>query len=235
MVQHEFFTIGHRGAIFSVTEIKRDAAIVAKYSPAKVITWLSPLVAQDRLTLLERVVGARRTDLTVLLDRFWDPHNNAAVLRSAEAFGLREVHIVPGAQGASFSTGVSQGVEKWIDYRVHQGNAYDAIEAEGYTLVGADVQGVQAHELPPGKLCLIMGAEKPGLSDDARARCKHFVTIPMVGMVESFNVSVAAALLIHELCKRPAILVSDKKEVLARYLVQTVQRPEVVLEELSKR
>ena len=53
------------------------------------------MLETQREALLKRVVGARRTDLTVLLDRFYDPHNNAAVLRSAEAFGLTEVHLVP--------------------------------------------------------------------------------------------------------------------------------------------
>src|SRR5262249_42739566 len=150
----------------SVTPVKRDAALVNRYGAEGVIAWLSPLLGEDRRQLLARVVAERRTDVTVLLDRFYDPHNNAAVLRSAEAFGLCSVHVVPGAQGAQFSTNVSQGVEKWIDHTTHRSTdaACDALEAQGYLLVGADASGVAPEMLPPGKICLVMGAEKPGLS-----------------------------------------------------------------------
>jgi tRNA (guanosine-2'-O-)-methyltransferase len=82
-----------------------------------------------------------------------------------------------------------------------------------------------------------MGAEKPGLSEVARAKCDGFVTIPMVGMVESFNVSVAAALLTYALSHRAPKLLSEdeRRTLLARYLVRTIQRPEIVLAELSAR
>ena len=83
-----------------------------------------------------------------------------------------------------------------------------------------------------------MGAEKPGLSEVARARCDGFVSIPMVGMVESFNVSVAAALLTYALsARRPPELLSEEARctLLARYLIQTVQRADLVLDELARR
>ncbi len=214
--------------------------LIDRYGSEKVIAWLSGLVAPERLTLLDKVTRARRTDLTLLLDRFYDPHNNAAVCRTAEAFGLTKVHAVPGSQGAALSHTVAQGVEKWIDFDVHASTeaACDALKAEGFTLLGADVTGTPPQELPHyERICLVMGAEKPGLSDVARAKCDGFITIPMVGMVESFNVSVAAALLTYSLSHRAPTLLSEdeRRTLLARYLVRTIQRPEIVLAELSSR
>jgi len=215
-----------------------DLQLVERYGAENVIKALRPIVLGERLALLDRVVGARRCDLTVLADRFYDPHNNAAILRSAEAFGLREMHAVPGEKGAQLAQSVTQGVDKWIDFTVHASSesAYDAIVAQGYTLIGADMAGGPPEELPKDmRVCLVMGAEKPGLSDLARTRCKGFVSVAMVGMVESFNVSVAAALLVSALCKRrePELLgATQRAELLARYLVQTVQRPAVILAEL---
>jgi tRNA (guanosine-2'-O-)-methyltransferase len=206
-----------------------------------VIAWLSPLVAPERLALLDAVSRRRRTDLTLLLDRFYDPHNNAAVLRSAEAFGLTRVHAVPGEQGAALSAGVAQGVDKWIDFQVHPSTdaAFDALVASGYTLCGADVAGEPPEALADvPRVCLVMGAEKPGLSAVARARCTRFVTIAMSGLVESFNVSVAAALLTYALSRRrPPELLDEmaRRTLLARYLVQTIQRPDVVLAQLAER
>jgi tRNA (guanosine-2'-O-)-methyltransferase len=223
-----------------VSELERAKALVAEFGVQAVLGWLRPLIVEARLAELERVVAARRLDITVLADRFYDPHNNAAVLRSAEAFGLTEIHVVPGEQGAAFASGVSQGVEKWIDYRVHATTeaACAALAAAGYAFVGADLSGVPCEELTlPGRVCLVLGSEKPGLSSVARKRCTAFVTIPMRGMVESFNVSVAAALLLQGLARRPveALSVDAAAELLARYMVLTIQRPAVVLEELRRR
>ena len=227
--------------ITSAQKPKEDAALVDAFGVERVIAWLSPLVAEERMQKLDRTTRARRRDLTLLLDRFYDPHNNAAVLRTAEAFGLERVHAVPGGQGAALSATVSQGVEKWIDFDVHASTdaAADAIERAGYTLVGADVTGIAPKDLAvQGRVCLVMGAEKPGLSVAARARCKAFVSIPMQGLVESFNVSVAAALLTYALTERspPEPLPEpERRRLLARYLVQTIQRPSVVLSELRDR
>jgi tRNA (guanosine-2'-O-)-methyltransferase len=220
---------------------RTDAALVDQYGAERVITWLSPLAAEDRLALLTRITEQRRTDVTLLLDRFYDPHNNAAVLRSAEAFGLTRVHAVPGQQGASLSQSVSQGVDKWIDFDVHASTeaAMDALANDGFVLVGADVTGEHPRAFSDvSRVCLVMGAEKPGLSDVARKRCARFVSIPMHGMVESFNVSVAAALLVYALTqdRAPALLDAPaQRTLLARYLVQTIQRPDVVLAELAER
>jgi tRNA (guanosine-2'-O-)-methyltransferase len=227
--------------ITSQPKVKPDALLVEHYGTERVIAWLSPLVEPERLTLLDQTSRARRSDLTLLLDRFYDPHNNAAVLRSAEAFGLVRVHAVPGEQGAALSATVSQGVEKWIDFDVHASTeaALSAIAADGYTLCGADVHGDPPEALASiARVCLVMGAEKPGLSALARSRCTRFVSIPMRGMVESFNVSVAAALLVYACTRdRPPLLLEEaaRRTLLARYLVQTVQRPEVVLAQLAQR
>ncbi len=218
--------------------MSRARDLVQQYGAAEVVRALEPLVLEERFATLEQVIAQRRKDLTVLADRFYDPHNNAAILRSSEAFGLCAMHAVPGEQGASLAHSVTQGVEKWIDFVVHPSfdAAADSLEAEGYLLVGADMDGELPEALPAeGRLCLVMGAEKRGLLPEARRRCQRLVRVPMVGMVESFNVSVAAALLMYALTerRRPERLSAEEKtERLACYLVQTVQRPATILAKL---
>jgi tRNA (guanosine-2'-O-)-methyltransferase len=136
---------------------------------------------------------------------------------------------------------VSQGVEKWIDYEVHAttGAACLALREQGFTLVGADLNGVAPEALPAyPRIGVVMGAEKAGLSDEARSHCEAFVTVPMVGLVESFNVSVAAALLLQGLSKERKGMALDRvaqDELFAAYLIQSVSRPEVILAEASRR
>ncbi len=208
-------------------------ALVEEFGAARIITLLSPLVHDPRQEKLKSVIASRRTDLTVLLERLYDPHNYAAVLRSAEAFGLTEVHAIPGKQGAGYSIEVSQGAQKWIDFRQHEDWNATAAALPDCLFVGADAGGVAPEDLPRDRrLCLVMGAEKPGLSKEARARCGALVGIEMSGFVESFNVSVAAALLLQRLTRaRPATpLTPAASEVLfARYLLASVGRAETVL------
>ena len=207
--------------------------LVDKYGVEAVIARLSPLVVQPRLDKLTRVAAARRKDVTVLLERFYDPHNYAAVLRSAEAFGLTQVHAIPGSKGAGYNIDISRGAQKWISFERHHDfpEAHEALA--GYMLVGADAHGVRPEALPTDRpLCLVMGAEKAGLSQEVRARCDALVGIEMSGFVESFNVSVAAALLLHRILQtRPAAPLPSQEQrfLLACYLVQSVGSAEQVL------
>jgi tRNA (guanosine-2'-O-)-methyltransferase len=207
--------------------------LVARYGAEAVIARLAPLVVPARLAKLERVAAARRTDVTVLLERFYDPHNYAAVLRSAEGFGLTAVHAIPGKQGAGYNIDISRGAQKWITFARHHDFPAATEALSGYMLVGADAQGVAPEDLPRDRpLCLVMGAEKAGLSAEVRARCEALVGIEMSGFVESFNVSVAAALLLQRLLRhRPPVHLAPaaQRHLLACYLVQSVGRAETVL------
>lgn len=213
--------------------------IVERFSVEHVLKTLPALVYPERLATLEAVARARRDDVTLLLETFNDPHNYAAVLRSAEAFGLSAVHALPNESGAQFSIEVSKGAQKWIDFHVHRDLdvATDALVSQGYTLIGADAQG-QSPESFVGlpKVCIVMGAERDGLSKAMRAKLSGLVAIEMTGFVESFNVSVAAALLTHRLLRAkplpeldPNVREARARHWLARYLVQTVREPEMVL------
>lgn len=207
--------------------------LVAQYGAELVIAQLTPLVVPARLDKLTRVAAARRDDVTVLLERFYDPHNYAAVLRSAEAFGLTAVHAIPGKQGAGYNIDISRGAQKWIAFERHHDfpEAHEALK--DYMLVGADAEGVAPEALPRDRrLCLVMGTEKAGLSQEVRARCEVLVGIEMSGFVESFNVSVAAALLLQRILRhRPAISLDpvQQRYLLACYLVQSVGSAEQVL------
>jgi len=160
---------------------------------------LGPLLLDDRRARIDAAVEARLGGLRLVLENLHDPHNGAAVLRSAEAFGIQRVDVVEAAEPFRFSATVTQGAEKWLDVVRHAtvATAVAALRAEGFALYAA-VPGAAAtvDELDFARPAAVMlGNEHDGLSAAARAEADERFEIPMAGMTRSLNLSVAAALI----------------------------------------
>ncbi|MCP5151035.1 MAG: tRNA (guanosine(18)-2'-O)-methyltransferase TrmH [Ectothiorhodospiraceae bacterium] len=157
----------------------------------------------QRLARLQAVLDRRQPDLTLLLDNVHKPHNLAAVVRTADAVGIQDVHAVWPVARLRPRHDASGGVGKWITTHPHAsiGDAVAALRAGGHSLVAADLTpaAVDFRSVDYTRpTALVLGAERDGVSPAARAAVDTFVTIPMMGMVESFNVSVAAAIILGE-------------------------------------
>jgi tRNA (guanosine-2'-O-)-methyltransferase len=172
------------------------------HDPGRVVELLEPLVTEARRERLRAVIGRRLASVAVVFDRPYDPHNGAAVLRSCEAFGVQQLHVVE-RRGTPLAVArsVARGAEKWIDVRRHPSPATVVAWAhETLTpLVGTHPEG----ELVPEDLAsmprlgLVLGNEREGIHPDLAAACAARVRVPMRGFVESLNVSVTAAILLH--------------------------------------
>ena len=157
-----------------------------------------------RFRRLKSVLDRRQPDLTVLLENVHKPHNFAAVLRTCDAVGVFEAHAVTpeGARPAlhravTSSAGAWLRVRAWADLRA----ACDDLGGRGFQLVAAhpapgavDFRAVD-YTRPT---VLVLGQEKDGVTAEALARADRLVAIPMLGMVPSLNVSVAAAVILFE-------------------------------------
>lgn len=196
----------------------------------QVIEALEPWVTTERRARLLNVLDARVGSVTVLMDAPHDPHNAAAVVRTCEAFGLPEIHIVPRAEEPLMARSVSRGAEHWVDVTIHPTPrvAIDALHAQGFSLVATHPAGELTKEdlakLP--RVALLLGNEHDGLRDELTRAADHSVRIPMRGFVESLNVSVAAAVLLSAATEqRPGDLSPDQKRTLyARGLYRSLPR-----------
>jgi tRNA (guanosine-2'-O-)-methyltransferase len=168
-------------------------------NPAAVCAALAPLLLDERRARIDASVAARLGGLRLLIENLHDPHNGAAVLRSAEAFGIQRVDVVEAAEPFRFSGAVTQGCEKWLDVVRHATlrAALDGLRADGFALYAA----VPGAALTVGDLdfarpaAVMVGNEHAGLSPEARAAADAAFEIPMPGMTRSLNLSVAAALI----------------------------------------
>jgi len=212
---------------------------------------LAPFVMPERLERLRGVVARRTRRLTVLLEQVHDAHNIAACVRTCDAFGLQDLHVIPPAdKPLRLSKLVSTGAHRWVTVHVHESleDALHALSASGYRLAGMDVVTGETHHTPgtialDEPLCLAFGNERDGVSDALNAAAERLVHIPMEGFVESFNVSVAVAITVARLRERIDTLGEgawglgdgEKTALLDAWIVEDVPRARAVLLEISRR
>ena len=159
-----------------------------------------------RSAKLARVAASRTRRIRLVLQDLHDFHNIAACLRSAEAFGIAAVDVVDRKSRFLNST-VSRGARDWLIVK-RWGSEQEcaaALHADGYRIIGAypDADATPLPAVPvTTPLAVVFGNEKEGLSPEWKTAIDERFTIPMVGMVESFNISVAAAITLYDLTSR---------------------------------
>jgi tRNA (guanosine-2'-O-)-methyltransferase len=169
--------------------------------PAAVCATLGPLLLDDRRARIDEAAAARLGGVRLVIENLHDPHNGAAVLRSAEAFGVQRVDVIESVEPFRFSSTVTQGCEKWLDVVRHPtlGDAVTALRADGFAIYAA-VPGAAAavDDLDFARPAAVMiGNEHDGLTAAAVAAADVRFGITMAGMTRSLNLSVAAALILE--------------------------------------
>ncbi|HYH13495.1 MAG TPA: RNA methyltransferase [Thermomicrobiales bacterium] len=152
------------------------------------------------------VLARRRTSLTVVLEDVHDPHNVSAVLRSCDGVGILDVHLVyvhEEPPRRSFAQKTSGSAAKWMRLHHHASieACYERLRSEGKriyaTALARETRDLYQLDLV-SPTALVFGNEMRGVSDEAIAGADATVYIPMQGMVESLNVSVACAVSLYE-------------------------------------
>ena len=220
---------GHKGDIFKPKgQLKREIDLAERHAE-RVVEILGDFVSEERAQFFDRVIQSRIRKLTVAVDGVTDPHNTAAVIRTAEAFGMQTVHIVENGTPFQSSRRVTRGTHKWIDFAVWKTPSQfaDAVKGEGKRILTAEAgAAVPLDELDPNiPTALVFGNEKDGISEEMRALSDGNFYIPMDGFAESLNVSVAAAVSIHSLCRRISGDLSPREQSVlkARYYLLSVR------------
>lgn len=168
---------------------------------------LRAIILPRRVARMQEILDRRTRRVTVLFEDVYHPHNASAVMRTAECFGVQDVHVVERDKRFRPSTDVVRGAARWLTMRRHgaMGEAAAALRESGYVLAATSVDpgSVPLGELPVDRpLALCFGTEETGLSREALDLADLHVHVPMEGFTESLNVSVTAALCLRELTAR---------------------------------
>ncbi|MCB2205913.1 RNA methyltransferase [bacterium] len=164
-------------------------------------------ITERRKKRLESVLRRRQTGLTIVIENVWDPHNVSAILRSADAVGIRTVYLLYTIEKAPnlkrHGKQSSASAKKWLNFRVFDDTekCFEALREEGFRIYASHLtkHAIGLHDIDfSQKTAIILGNEHRGVSEEACALSDGVYFIPMMGMVESLNVSVAAAVSLYE-------------------------------------
>jgi tRNA (guanosine-2'-O-)-methyltransferase len=154
---------------------------------------------------IDQVLAHRQPTLAVVLENVHDPHNVAAVLRSCDAVGVLVLHLVYTVEAppATLASTTSGSASKWIEVIRHDAieACYGELRAEGKRILVTALRDESVdlhHQDLVEPVAIVFGNEKRGASDDAIAQADGTMFIPMMGMVESLNISVACAVTLYE-------------------------------------
>lgn len=156
-----------------------------------------------RYTRLTSILDHRQPDLAVLMDDLQKPHNVSAVIRTCDAVGVGKIHGVDDGEGFRARITSAAGSNLFVSMELHESyaGAVEALRGEGFAIWAAhlDPGAVDFRSLDLTRpTCIVLGQEGPGVHPELLELCDGRFYIPMVGAVESLNVSVAAAVTLFE-------------------------------------
>ncbi len=186
-----------------------DRRALARSQTGKSARWPRTSRRQERV---RSVLSRRQPDLTVVLENVHDPHNVSAILRSCDAVGVLKAHAIYTVEAVPevlFSRQTSASAAKWVDVERHGSveECYARLHDAGFTILATAI-GPEAKSQFDWDLtrpvALVVGNEMRGVSDEALALADGAIEIPMMGMVQSLNVSVACAVCLYEAYRQRA-------------------------------
>ncbi|MBM4168719.1 MAG: RNA methyltransferase [Ignavibacteria bacterium] len=162
------------------------------------------MLSKRRQTRIERTLRYRQRDLTVVIENVHDPHNVSAILRSCDAVGIAEVQLVyTTEQFPKIGKKSSASAGKWVERRKFSSIAdcFKTLREEGFAIyathLGESSSSLYDLDLTK-KVAIVVGNEHRGVSEEAATGADANFQIPMFGMIQSLNVSVASAVTLFE-------------------------------------
>ena len=184
-----------------------------------------------RVERVRSVLARRQPDLTVVLENIHDPHNVSAILRSCDAVGVLRAHAVYTIEEApanAFARQTSASAAKWVEVKRHSSirDCFERLRGEGFTILATSIEP-SARNLFDWDLsrpvALVFGNEMRGVSEEAVELADAAIEIPMAGMVQSLNVSVACAVSLYEAYRQRAIAGAYDVPKLSAERLQTLE------------
>lgn len=178
----------------------------------KLFEQFAALLSDERKAKIIANAHERTRYATIVLEDVFKEHNISAVLRTADCFGVQDVHLIEGISRYEIDKNVAKGASQWLTiHRYRQygedktAKCFEELRNQGYKIVCTTPheKGTSIEELPlESKVALIFGTEQQGLSEYALANADAFVTIKQYGFTKSLNISVCAGIILYEVIRR---------------------------------
>ena len=211
---------------------------------------LLPYLSESRVEKFDAALLARTRRLCLVLENVYQSRNASAVMRSCDGMGIQDVHLIEDINPWVFNRGVSKGTPSWLTLHRY-GDAANATEAciqnlrqSGYKIAvtSPHVDGTQAKDLPVSEpIALVMGTEFEGVSQRMLDAADYHVFIPMHGLAESLNISVAAGMIMHRVMENIRTLpdsswqlsAEEQAELKLDWAMKSVKKADTLLKHLG--
>lgn len=223
-----------------------DVSEHLKVNYKTVLDLLLPQITPERQLRFDEVLAHRTFEVATVCEGIYDRGNISAVVRSAEAFGFAPFHIIERDEKFKNSQRVTRGADKWIEEKKWKSSeaAIAHLKSEKRKLIVTSLDAnIAIDDIDFSQpVALVMGNEKEGVSELMKASADYRIKIPMYGFVQSFNISVAAAISLYHISqKRKQIgktseLTEVQKNILrAHYVLRTLDSGAQQLQEVLNR
>ncbi|QPT12808.1 tRNA (guanosine(18)-2'-O)-methyltransferase TrmH [Serratia rubidaea] len=160
-------------------------------------------MSPERYARICEMFATRQPDLTVCLEQVHKPHNVSAIIRTADAVGVHQVHAVWPTTRMRTLVSSAAGSNSWVNVKTHPtiGDAVGHMKGQGMQILATHLsdRAVDFRDIDYTRpTCILLGQEKTGITEEALQLADQDIIIPMIGMVQSLNVSVASALILYE-------------------------------------
>ena len=168
-----------------------------------------PVLSENREKKFRAILSKRQPDLTVVMENIHDPHNIYAIMRTCDAIGIMEIYIIntQGPRKKSAGHNSSSSANKWVKahYFTSVEECVKALREKNFTILATHLsyEAKSLYELDLTKrIALVFGNEKDGVSEELLPYVDGNFIIPMVGQIQSLNVSVATAVSLYEVYRQ---------------------------------
>ena len=164
--------------------------------------------SEKRTAKITRAVKYRQPDLVVVLENIHDPHNVSAIIRTCDSIGVGEVHLVYYIEKfPKIGKKSSASAYKWVKKKNFKSidECYNELRSKGYKIYATCLEGDSKSMWNvdfTGKVAVVLGNEHRGVSEEAWKKADGNILIPMFGMIQSLNVSVATAVILYEIARQ---------------------------------
>ncbi|MEJ7597195.1 MAG: RNA methyltransferase [Kofleriaceae bacterium] len=217
---------------------------IAARGPDAICAALESMVTPERIARIDLVLAARLTSVVTIVEDTYDPHNAVATIRTTEAIGLQELHVIEPHEETAFGVarGITRGADDWIDIKRWRDPIAPmaALRERGFKIYGTTPGG--PHTIDDvdvtRPIAVAFGNEHAGLTPAALAACDEAIGIPMYGFTESFNLSVTVALAMSRIAARRRSAIGAlgdlpderRRELRARWFAHKIRNAAGILE-----
>ncbi len=203
-------------------------------------------VTENKKEVFRRVLANRTKHITLVLENVFQPQNASAVVRSCDCFGIQDLHVIESENEYNVNPRIVMGASKWVDIHQHTDttSAIDDLKAQGFQIIATSPHSNDVNVqdfIPHKKSAIFFGTEYDGLSNEVMEKADRFVKIPMYGFTESFNISVAAALVLQSITDTLRnssinwhLSTQEKQDLFGKWARKCVKNVDIIEKEFMK-